>query len=98
MQLLQEEVHIVSSCCVDNLSSFPRADDQAVMGEAREMGREGVLPDIQLCGGHSGRRGKQFLQRAQTRDMPKGRQTFCEIDFIHSSRLVDMRDKHVTPL
>lgn len=100
MQLPKEEIHIVGSRGVNDFSSISRADDEAVAGKARKVGREGVLPDIQPSGqypgGQSRRGGKQFLQRAQTRDVTQGGKTLRKINFIHPSRLVDMRDKRVT--
>ena len=99
--MLQKEVQIVGSCRVDDFPSFPGADDEAAAGKACKVGRQGVLPHFQprceFSSGQSRGRGDEFLQRAQARDMAEGRQTLRKIDFIHASRLVDMRDKRVTP-
>jgi hypothetical protein len=98
----QETLQIPGLRGVDNFPSISGPGNETVASESGKMGRKGVLPDIQAGGElscwHPVRRGEQLFHGAQARDVAQCGKTLSKKYLIHSSRIADKRDKHVTPL
>jgi hypothetical protein len=100
VQFTQQTVQIFSPRGINHFPAFSCARYEAVSGEIAEVWGKRVLPHFQrfseFPGGQSAWRGKQLFHCAQTRDMAQGSEALSEVCVIHSSRIYDMRDSHVT--